>query len=136
MRLKQYRSGHSIDVSTPLLAPDASLDHRSFCCCRRHTLVNEVNRQARRAPQLAGKLLRASRLRAKSPVEPPRQSDHDALGFASARDVRKPRRKAGFWLGGHSGQGLRDRARRVAEGEADSLRPRIDGEDPQLIHGC
>jgi hypothetical protein len=48
----------------------------------------------------------------------------------AARDVREPHGQAGFGLGRHRSEGLGDGFGRVAQGEADTLRPGIDRQDP------
>jgi hypothetical protein len=63
-------------------------------------------------------------------IEAQRQADDDAGGLVAARDVGQPPGQACLGLGRHGAQRLGDGFGRVAQGEANTLRPGIDREDP------
>jgi len=63
-------------------------------------------------------------------VEAQRQSDDDPGHLVAARDVRESLGQACFGLGWNRSERLGDGFGRVAQGEADPLRPGIDRQDP------
>ncbi len=65
-------------------------------------------------------------------VEPQWKPDDDPLGVVVDCGLRDPDRQGLRRLGRQGLERLRDGLGRVAQGDADALRPRIDGQNPQL----
>ncbi len=79
-----------------------------------------------------GKPLCGGSLGTASAVEPQRKPDDDPLGVVADRGIRDPARQGLRRLGRQGRQRLGDGFGRVAQGDADALRPGIDRQNPQL----
>jgi hypothetical protein len=130
MALEQHRSRHAVDVLPPLLAFDPALEESPFGGLRRKALVHQLDGQAGLVPDRRGEPPRGRGLWTVGGVEAQRQPYDDPHNLVTARDVRQPPGQAFFGLGRHRGKRLGDGFCRVAQGEADTLRPGIDRKDP------
>lgn len=74
---------------------------------------------------------RRRRLRTMGAVEAQRETHDDALRIVAVRDRRQARGEGLLGRGGHGRERLGDGLGGIAERHTDTLRTRIDGEDPQ-----
>lgn len=129
--LKQHRSRDPIDALPPLLPFDAARDERAVCRRRRQAFVDKLHRKARFSPDRISKPSRRGCFRSVRSIEAQWQSDDDPGRLVAARDIGQPPGKALDRLCRHCLDTLGDGRGRVAQGEADALRPWIDRENPQ-----
>ena len=78
-----------------------------------------------------GQPLRGRSFRPAGSVEAQREPDDDAVRLVAAGGAGHPARQGLIWLGLHGRERLRDCLGRVAQREADALRPRIYRQNPQ-----
>ncbi len=82
-----------------------------------------------------GQSLGGRSLRTVSAVEPQREPNDDPVRLVAARGVGHTPREGLRRLGRQGRERLRNGLGRIAQGDADSLRPGIDRQDPQRSYG-
>lgn len=129
--LQQHRSRDPIDAPPPLLPLDAARDERAVCGRCRHAFVDELDGQARFSPDRVGKPSRRRRLRTVRAIESQGQAHHYPGHLVAVRDFGQSSGQTLPRLGRHGLDALGDGRCRITQGEADALRPGVDGENPQ-----
>jgi hypothetical protein len=135
MTLQQHRSRHPVDALPALLALDASGDHGAVRRGGRHAFIDHLDGQARLVADGRGQSLGGRSLWTVSAVEPQREPDDDPVRVVAARGVGHTPGKGLRGLGRQGRERLSDGLGRVAQSDAEPLRPGIDRQDPQPSYG-
>src|SRR5215472_9407596 len=133
--LQQDHRGDPVDRTLSGRATLAALDERPLGRGGRETLVHRFHRQAGNVTHGCRETFRGGGFRATPPVHAQRQTDNYPLGGLFPGGGRDAGRKRFGRRGWDGGQGGRDGAGRIADGQPHTLRARVDGEDPHARPG-